>query len=263
LGKPAIVVNRPGAQGLVGAQALVDAPADGYTLFFGVVSSLNKVLIPSFPFDVLERMAPVAQVSVGSFCIYANAKVPVATLQELVDYARQKPGVLNYGAQAASSTLGIEMLKHKAGIDIVSIPYQGGGPAVTALIANEIQILMDAPGGTILSSIETGTLRPLACSGTTRHKALPNVPTTAEAGFPDLQITVTSGFWAPSGIAPDRVKILSDAFRSAVQTPAISERIAKLGTSPQPAAAAELLERTRAERTFWIEAARLSNYQAN
>lgn len=261
LGKPMIVMNKPGAKGIIGSTFVKDAQPDGYTLFFQSVSSLNKTLIREFPFELTESLDPVAPSFVVSYCLFVNTQVPANTLAELVAYAKKKPGVLNYGAQTASTSLGVEMLKSKAGIDLVAIPYSGSAPAMTALIAGDIQLLMDNPGGTAAEYVQSGKLKALACTDRKRNPTLPNVPTMIEAGYPDVVVTLTGGFWAPKGLDQARKKILNEAINKVLEEPETKAQMLKTGFVSLTGSADELLSRVKAEQAFWVEAARISNFE--
>jgi tripartite-type tricarboxylate transporter receptor subunit TctC len=260
LGRPVVVLNLGGADGLIGAMSAMESASDGYTLYFGALSTLNRALVPNSPNDVLERMDPIAEVMVSPFCVFLNSSLKANTLAELIAYAKQDPGVLNYAASAASTTLGMEMLKQLAGIDVVSIPFSGGGPAATALITNQVQISMSSPTGANLADVEAGAMRPLACTDRQRFKTLPAVPTMEEAGFPDIAITVTNGFWAPHGMARTHIDKLAAVIAKIVEDPAFAEKILQTGSRATSGTADQLMERVRNEREFWNNAAQRSGF---
>ena len=261
LGQPAVILNRPGGQGIIGANAAIEAPADGYTLFFTSLATLNDSLVRNFPFEVLDKFEPVARAGSGSYCLFANSSVPVASLEELVAYAKKNPNKLNYGAQAPSTTLGMEMLKRKANIDIQAIPFGGSGPAATALISDQIQLLIDGAGGSNLQFVEAGKIKPLACTDRVRSPVFPDIPTIEQAGYPGIVVTNTVGFWVRRGLDPERLKKLETAIMKASADPVTIKTVAAIGYRADAGTATQLLERVKSERAFFTEAAKLSNYE--
>jgi tripartite-type tricarboxylate transporter receptor subunit TctC len=261
LGQPAVIINRPGGQGIIGANAAIEPAADGYTLFFTSLATLNNALVRSFPFEVFDKFEPVAQAGSGSYCLFANSGVPVDSLEELVTYAKKNPNKLNYGAQAPSTTLGMEMLKRKADIDIQAIPFGGSGPAATALISDQIQLLIDGAGGSNLQFVDAGKIKPLACTDRVRSPVFPDIPTIEQAGYPGIVVTNTVGFWVRRGLDPERLKKLEAAIMKATAEPATVKTVAAIGYRAEAGTAAQLLERVKSERAFFTEAAKLSNYE--
>lgn len=260
LGQPVIVENHPGANGVIAFNAVKNAPADGYTLWFSAASTQTAVTVREFPENFLTAMTPVAPTARTEFVLFVNGAMPVHSVGDLIAYAKANPGKLNYASQTASTTLAMEMLKAKAGIDIVGIPYKGSSQAGTALITNEIQAVFDSP--TVLAQYEQdGKVHALLTTGPERSKVFPNAPTAAEAGFPYLQIGLSNAFWAKAGTPPDVIAKLNGAINAALTKPDIQQALTGVGWQAVNGTAADLGKAVRAEMDFWAEAAGLANYQ--
>ncbi len=230
-----VVENRAGAGGTVGSEAASQAPADGYTLLYGSTSTLAMApsLYRKLGYDPRKSFAPISLVSSGPMLVAVNASVPANTLAELIALAKDKPGTLNY-ASAGNATpphLAAEMFKSMAGVNLVHVPYKGGGPALQAVTAGEVQILFEGLV-TLLPQIKAGRLRALAISAAARDAALPDVPTSAEAGLPAFQVNFWSGLVAPTGTPPEVVSTLNTALRQALAGPEARATLTRFGLAP-------------------------------
>lgn len=255
-----VVENRPGATAAIGVGVVAAAKPDGYTLFFSSVSSLTKTLIKDFPYDFMRDFEPVGSVFTVAYGLFVNAEVPARTLDEFIAYAKSRPGVLNYGAQISSGILAMEMLKAKAGLDIVPIAYRGSAPAQTALLGNEIQVIFDSPGIHV-GQVQAGKERALVATGPKRFPVLPDVPTADEAGVPFLKATLTGGFWAPVGVDKAAVAKLEPLIEEVVRLPEVGQRLTAIGMDATPASAQRMREVVQAEMRFWDEAAAVAKFQ--
>ena len=219
--QPVIVDNKPGAGGTLGAGLLARAKPDGYTLMVQSTSLTTAQAVYKNPgFDVEKDFAPVIMLALAPMGIFVNAELPANTLGELIAYAKKNPGKLNFGSSGNGSIMHInsERLALENGLRMVHIPYNGGAPAVTALMANDIQVLtVDIASG--LAAIRAGKIRLLAVGSTERVASFPNVPTTAEAGLP-FNPAVWYGLFAPSGTPAPVTKILFDEVSLLVADPA-------------------------------------------
>jgi tripartite-type tricarboxylate transporter receptor subunit TctC len=202
LGQPIVIEARPGAGGVVGTEAAARSAPDGYTLFMGNNSThgSNPAVYPKLPYDAVKDFAPIAFVASVPYVLVVNPSLPVKTLQELVAFAKSKPGQLNYASAGNGSTHHFcgELLKSMAGIDMIHVPYKGSGPGITALLGGEVS-LMFANVADIGSQIKGGKVKPLAVTVAKRASTLPDVPTMPEAGLPDFEITSWFGLLAPAG----------------------------------------------------------------
>ena len=251
LGQQFVVENRAGAGGTVGSEVASQAPADGYTLLYGSTSTLAMApsLYRKLAYDPRKSFAPISLVSSGPMLVAVNASVPANTLAELIALAKDKPGSLNY-ASAGNATpphLAAEMFKSMAGVNLVHVPYKGGGPALQAVTAGEVQILFEGLV-TLLPQIKSGRLRALAISAAVRDPALPDVPTSAEAGLPAFQVNFWSGLVAPAGTPPEVVATLNAALRHALGHEATRQALVGAGFEPAGSSVeqfAQLVERDR------------------
>ena len=235
LGQQFVVENRAGAGGTVGSEVASQASADGYTLLYGSTSTLAMApsLYRKLAYDPRKSFAPISLVSSGPMLVAVNASVPANTLAELIALAKDKPGSLNY-ASAGNATpphLAAEMFKSMAGVNLVHVPYKGGGPALQAVTAGEVQILFEGLV-TLLPQIKSGRLRALAISAAVRDPALPDVPTSAEAGLPAFQVNFWSGLVAPAGTPPEVVATLNTALRQVLAGGEAKATLTRFGLAP-------------------------------
>lgn len=196
MGKTFIVDNRPGAEGAIGTELGAKSPPDGYTLL--VVNLGTLAINPNLrkvPYDPLRDFAPVVQTTASSTVLVVHPSLPVKAVRELVALAKAKS--LNYGASSSATFLPMELLKQMAKIEMTHIPYKGTGPALTGILSGEVQVLF---GGAITTvpQVKSGKLRALAVAGDRRAKALPDVPTVAESGFPGYEANTWNGIAAPA-----------------------------------------------------------------
>jgi tripartite-type tricarboxylate transporter receptor subunit TctC len=233
-GQNVIVESRPGgAGGTVGAKAVASADPDGYTLLISQVGALT--ISPSiYNYDLSKAFTPVALVAVSPQLLTVTPSLPVRSVAELVAYARANPGKVNFGSAGVGSqphVLG-ELLKLVAGISMTHIPYRGSAPAITDLLAGQIQLMFDTPV-VMLPHIEAGTLRALAITAETRSPQMPDLPTMIESGLPRLQATLWSGMLAPAGTPAAVVARLNAAFNEGMNTPEMKASLKKLGAEPK------------------------------
>ncbi|HEU5277062.1 MAG TPA: tripartite tricarboxylate transporter substrate binding protein [Xanthobacteraceae bacterium] len=237
LGQPVVVEDRPGgAGGTVGAKAVATAEPDGYTLLISQVGALT--ISPSIyrvpDLAGAKAFAPVALVAVSPQLLCVTPSLPVKSLPELIAYAKANPGKVNFGSAGVGSqphVLG-ELLKLVADIKLTHVPYRGSAPAITDLLAGQIQMMFDTPV-VMLPHIEAGKMRALAITSAARSPQLPNVPTVLEAGLPRLQANLWSGLLAPAGTPPEIVAKLNVTFNEGMNTPEMREALRKLGAEPQ------------------------------
>ena len=249
-----IVENRAGAGGNTGADAVAKATPDGYTLLMASAGILtaNPFLYAQMPFNVETAFIPVSNVADMSMLVVVNPKVEAKTLKEFVALAKAQPGKLNFGSPGIGTTghLGLAMLMHAADLKIAHVPYRGAAPAITDLIAGQIDGVVDNPP-TVIAHIQSGKLRPLAVAAKARMALLPDVPTAAEQGVANYEASSWFGIAAPAGTPPANVARLHRSIAAAVRTPAMQERFSKsgarlIGDSPQ-----EFAARIGAERVMW------------
>ncbi len=256
-GQQFVVENRAGAGGTVGSEAVSQAPADGYTLLYGSTSTLAMApsLYRKLGYDPRKSFAPVSLVSTGPLLIAVNAALPATTLAQLIALAKDKPGTLNYGSagNATPPHLAAELFKNLAGVDLVHVPYKGGGPALLAVAGGEVQLIFEGMV-TLLPQIKAGRLRALAITGGARDPALPDVPTVAEAGLPAFQVNFWSGLVAPAGTPPDVVAGLNAALRKSLSTADARDTLTKFGLVPATSSPGEFARFIETEIARWEKA---------
>ncbi|MEI8154413.1 MAG: tripartite tricarboxylate transporter substrate binding protein [Hyphomicrobiales bacterium] len=254
LGQPVIVENRTGAGGNTGADAVAKAAPDGYTLLMSSAGILtaNPFLYAAMPFDVETAFIPVSNVAEMSMLVVVHPKVDAKTLKEFVALAKAQPGKLNFGSPGIGTTghLGLAMLMNAAGVKITHVPYRGAAPAVTDLIAGQIDGVVDNPP-TVLPHIASGALRPLAVAAKQRMPLLPEVPTAAEGGLANYEASSWFGIVAPAGTPSAIVARLHKEIAVAVRTPAMQERFSKSGARLVGDTPQEFAAQIRAERITW------------
>jgi tripartite-type tricarboxylate transporter receptor subunit TctC len=231
LGQPVVVENRPGAAGLVGTEIGAKAAPDGYTLLLFVdTNTIFPSTVRELHHDPGKSFAPITILGRGSHVLVAHPSLPVSNLRELVTYAKQHPGAVSYASPGAGSPqhLGMEIIRGRSGIDIVHVPYKGGGQAIIDVVGGQVQlgILGMAPA---LPHIKAGTLKALAVTGRDRSPVLPDVPTVAESGFPGFETGQWQGIVAPAGTPAAIIDRLHDELVKIMRQPAISERLAAIG----------------------------------
>lgn len=230
LGQSIIVDNRPGGMTQVAMDALVRAPADGYTLMLGTNEmALLPFLKKSYRYDPRKDFTPVALVTTSWTVFAVNPKVPAQTLPELVTYAKEHPGAIRYGSGGVGGALhiAVEMLKLKTGADFVHIPYRGGSQVATDAIAGQIEMASMGLASTRIAA--NGQLRILAQTGPSRHPMLPDVPTTAELGLPDVRMDTWFGVIAPANTPQPVIDRLAQAIDAVVHEPSFGDKLFALG----------------------------------
>jgi len=246
LGQAVVVENRPGANGLVGCDAVAKSAPDGYTMLETDRAALgaNPSLYKKLPYDPLRDFEYLGIVTSAPYVLVIDSRLPAKTLAELVQLAKAKPGALNYGSYGIASMahLNIEALKAKLGIDLTHVPYKGAGPAVQAVLAGEAAVTITSPPG-VLGFIRDGRLRALAIGAKTRSPLLPDVPTMTEAsGDDDSLVPTYFAFALPARTPPAIVQRLGETMRRAVKSPEVAERLDKAGLEAVGGTGAELIE---------------------
>jgi len=255
LGQPVVMDNRPGAGGNIGAEVAAKAPPDGYTLFMGVTVVLapSRSLYSKLPYDALKDFAPVTRVGSGAYVLAAHPSLPVKSIKELVALAKARPGQVNYasaGGNGSGAHLCAELFKMRAGVNIVHIPYKGGPPAVTAVVAGEAETgFMTVTAG--LGQIQSGRMRAIAVTSTQRTPLLPDVPTIAESGYPDYEVTPVFGLYVPTGTPRDIIARLNADARKVLDTSEVRERFAQQGVVAAASTPEELGAKLAAEIAQW------------
>jgi tripartite-type tricarboxylate transporter receptor subunit TctC len=252
LGQPVFIDNRAGAGGVVGTDVAAKSAPDGYTLLVISVAHAVDPWIYKVPFDPIKDFVPVGILGTGTNVLTVNPKVPIHSVQELLDFAKDKPGFLNYASAGIGSfqNLSGELFKLMAGVDIVHVPYKGGGPAMLAVIAGEDQIMFSSIVQTV-PQIQSGQLHALATGGAKRSPILPDLPTIGESGVPGYVASDWWGILAPAGTPQPIVDKLHDAIEDVLQSADTQKYMAQQGATPQLTSAADFGKYIQSEIAKW------------
>lgn len=254
LGQPVVVDNRPGAGGNVGTDLVAKAAPDGYTLGFFPSSNLvqNPFLMSSLPFDPLNDFVPVFNLGHGPQFIVVSAALPAKTLQDFIALGKSKPGALNYASAGNGSSphLAGDYFARLAGLQMVHIPYKGVSAAIPDLVAGRVHML-SVSLQPVRPQIESGELRALALAAEKRMPALPDVPTAAEAGLPEYQVTTWFGYLAPRGTDDRIVQRLNATFEKFLAQPEAARQLADAGVVPIGGSTAAFASLLRADYARW------------
>jgi tripartite-type tricarboxylate transporter receptor subunit TctC len=254
LGVPVLVDNKPGGSGNIGNQFVARSKPDGYTLLvsYSGYHVGNPHLFKQAGWDPIRDFAPVGMMTVAPQVIAINPKLPINNLKELIAYAKKNPGKLNYASSGSGSIQHIagELFKQQTGTFITHIPYRGSGPAVQDLMGGQVDMFITTPAG-VVSQIQAGRLRGLAVTGKKRLGALPQMPTTDEAGLPNYELDSWFALFAPAGTNPEIIQRLNLALGSALNSPEAKTKAENAGTTIQTMTPAELGEFTRKELDRW------------
>jgi tripartite-type tricarboxylate transporter receptor subunit TctC len=266
LGQPVVVENRPGAAGAVGSEYVAHAPADGYTLIMGTVSShaINASLYPKLGYNNIRDFAPLSLVSSQPLMLVVHPSVPAGTVPEFIQLLKAKPGKYSFGSSGGAGTSGhlaAELFKMKTGTDMVHIPYKGSGPMITDLIGGQIDLAFDNMP-TALAQAKIGKLKALAITSRERSKLVPEVPTVAEF-VPGFQIASWQGLFAPAGTPAAILERLSMEVQQIMHTPAMVNQLIAIGVTAEGNTRAEFAAFVKEETERWAEVVRASGARAD
>lgn len=267
LGQPIVVEVKPGAGGNVGTEAVAQTEPDGYTwLHTGVPLTTAPSMYPtSLPFDPVADFEPVIRFGSTSFVIAVPSALPVNSVEELVAYAKDRPGELSYAGSGIGSLVHLvsELFKLEAGIDVAMIPYNGQPPAIADLLANRVQFMVL---GVSLAQplVEAGQLKALAVLDEERHPNLPDVPSIVEAGYPALVASGWGGIHVPAGTPKEIVDRINAAVIEVISDPAVMDQIAKIGWKiVPPQTPEEFATFIQSEIERWAEVVETANVETN
>lgn len=265
IGQTVFVEPRPGGGGIIGTKAVIAAEPDGYTLLFteGAKHLMTPALYDSTGFDPVTDVAPVATAGGGSFVLVVHPDLPAKSVQELAAYARAHPGKINFGfGQGTLPHMLGETLKHTAKVDITSVPYKGGAQAVADMLGGHIQMNFGTTA-TLLALIREGKLRALAVTNDTRLAELPDVPTMAESGFPNLTLRYWMAVWAPPHTPAAIVDKLNADLVAGLKSPELAASMAKAGFEPMPMDAKAVAAFVASESPKWLAVAKTSGVKGD
>ena len=247
-GQPAVVDNRPGAGGNIGADLVAKSPPDGYTLVTGSIGThaVNVSLFSKLPYDPIRDFAPVSPIMEAEGLLVVHPSVPVKTVKELIALARARPGQIAYASagHGTASHLSGELFKSMAKVDMLHVPYKGNVPAITDLLTGQTSLLF-ATMPTVLPQVQAGRLKAVAVTSSSRSPAAPELPTIAEAALPGYSVTNWIGIFAPAGTPREVVARLNKEVDALLQLPEIRDAFARQGLTPvvdRPERLGELVE---------------------
>ncbi len=252
-GQQVVVDNRPGAGGTVGADIVVKAAPDGYTMLMGNTAALvAPYLIAHMTFDPLVDLVPVTQVNSAPLMLVVHPSLPVTTVKEFIAYAKEKKGALNYGSGGVGATpfLAVELFKSMVGFDAVHVPYKGGAPALADLMAGQISFMIENVPGT-LPYVKDGKLRALAITSAKRLPLVPDLPTMQEAGVPGYEMVGWNGIFVPKNTPADIVAKLNAVLAKLLNSDAVKTQMAKLGAEPAGNPQPEFAAFVKSESVRW------------
>ena len=259
LGQPVVIDNKAGASGMLGAGIVAQSAPDGYTLLLGNIASLaiNVGIYDKMPYDPRKDFTHIVRTVDVNYVLVVHPSLPVKTFGELVQYAKANPGKLSYGSAGSGSLphLGTELLKAQAGIDLVHVPYKGGGPMVTDALGGQIQVVLGDQAN-LMPHVQTGRLRALAVATTKRSANAANIPTIAESGLPGYDATAWQGLVGPAGMNAEVVKKINEAFNKVMVTPALRDKLIAGGLDPMGGTPAQFSRFIDSEITKWTKIAK-------
>lgn len=257
LGQPVVIDYKAGAGGTVGAQDVMRAPADGYTLMLANtgVMVINPALYSKLPYQTLRDFTPIARTAMQPLALLVNPNVPAKTLPEFIAYAKARPGQVNYGSagNGGISHLVPEMFKNATGLFMVHIPYRGSAPAFSDLMGGQVQFMAESiPQAAAYH--KQGKVRAIAVTSRERNPALPDTPTVIESGFKGFEVVGFYGFLGPANLPKDVTTKLSDAFRQVLTSPEIRDRMVSQGADPAFLGSDDFAKFLAAETPKWAAA---------
>jgi tripartite-type tricarboxylate transporter receptor subunit TctC len=260
LKQPVVVENRPGANSNIANELVAKGPADGYTLLLGTVAvAINMSAYHDLGYDTLRDLAPVTQVVSSPSVLVVHPAFPARDLKELIALAKASPGKYSFASTGNGSSphLAGELLKQRAQIDLVHVPYKGAGPALNDLVAGHVPIGFQT-ALSAMPQMQAGRLRVIAVAAHERLAQLPDAPTMAEAGLPDFEVSSWNGLFAPAKTPPEIIAILHDASVKALATPDLREKLLAQGAEPVGSSPAAFREYVRSEIEKWGQVIRMS-----
>jgi tripartite-type tricarboxylate transporter receptor subunit TctC len=264
LGQPFVIENRPGAGTNIATEMVVNSPPDGYTLLLAnLANAINATLYEKLNFNFIHDITPVAGISQAPLIMVVNSSVPAKTVSEFIAYAKANPGRINMGSAGIGSAghLAGELFKMMAAVSLVHVPYRGNAPALTDLIAGQVEVLFPSAASS-LEYVKTGKMRGLAVTGAVRLETLPDVPTVGDT-IPGYEASSLYGIGAPRNMAVEIVDKLNKEVNAALADPKMRARLADLGSTPLPGSPAQFGKLIAEETEKWGKVIRAANIKAD
>jgi tripartite-type tricarboxylate transporter receptor subunit TctC len=254
LGQSVVSENRPGAAGIIGTDQVAKAVSDGYTLLFTAMGTLvmNPLLYSKLPYDTKRDFEPVSSIASYSMFLAVNPKLPIANIPELIAFAKKNPEKLTFGSagNGTSNHLAAELLKYLAGIEAVHIPYKGNAAALLDVVTGQISFMFDLPANTLPQS-KAGKIRLIGTTGNQRSPLAPEVPTIAEGGLPEYNVTAWFGVFAPAGTPKPIIQQINRAIRQALAAPEVKDKLLAQGYEVAASTPEQLAEMIKTETSLW------------
>jgi tripartite-type tricarboxylate transporter receptor subunit TctC len=253
LGQPIVIENKPGANSIIGVEALAKSPPDGYTFAVVIAAfAANTTLYPKLPYDPRKDFAPVSLIGISPLLAAVNNDAPFKNARELIDYARKNPGKISFGSSGNGSAahLTTELLKSITKTDMVHVPYRGAAPALTELIGGQIQLFFDAASGLIPHG-KAGKVRLIGVAADKRLPVVPDVPTFIEQGVEGFTGSTWAGMLAPAGTPPEIVRRMADEIGRIMKLDDVKARLDAMGTFPAGTTPEEFARFIEAETAKW------------
>ena len=263
LGQPIILDNKPGANGNIGADYVAKAAPDGYTLLIGNSSlSISTALYSQLSFDPVKDLAPIALLVNTPSLLVANPKFKAKNISELIEYAKQNPGKINYSSAGIGSTphLGMEVLGLATGTKFTHIPYKGSGPAVAALLANDVDVQITNTS-TVLPQVQAGKLTPLGTTTLKRTPILASVPSISET-IPGFELNTWYGLLGPAGLPKGIIQRLNQAFTNCLNTPEIKQQLISMAYDPDPSSPEAFSALIKKDNIYWANIIKTTGIKA-
>lgn len=262
LGQPIVIENKTGAGGNIAATAVAKSAPDGYTLLLGysMFHVGNPSMYANLSWDPIRDFAPVSMLVVSPHVLAVNPSVPATTLQELVTYAKANPAKLNYATSGNGSVphIGVELFKQQNQLNITHVPYRGAGPAMLDVIAGNVQMTVATPPS-LMQFVQQGKMRALAVAAKKRIPQMPDVPTSAEAGFPGFELEAWIGLFAPSATSPAIISALNEAARTTLQNPQVKLALEKSGVELRYMNSSQFDAVVRKDIQYWSKVIKTAN----
>jgi tripartite-type tricarboxylate transporter receptor subunit TctC len=263
LGQPVVVENKAGASGTIAADAVAKAPADGYTLLQNSITThgIGPHLFQTLPYDPVKDFAPVSGLALLPLIMAVNAELPARDVKELIAYAKTHSVNFASSGNGGAPHMAAELFKSVTGAPIVHVPYKGSGPAVADLVGGRVQIMFDA-APSLIAHVRSGKLRVLAAASTERNRLLPDVPTFAQLGYPQVNVSLWYGLLAPAGTPRPVIDKLNRTLAQILDAKEVTERLHGQGAEPMRGSPEDFAAFMREDRAKWAPVVKAANIKA-